>query len=115
MNVTLRRSLETESFRNKRKRFVLLLGPFRGPFFHQGLEWFLFGLLLTILAFTHVSCSLCLDLIGCAQSNALPIDLCRFKHPGVQILFPMVSLFQLSSDLAIAMVSQAPRSPRSPR
>ena len=106
MNVILRRSLAIESFRNKRKRFVLLLGPFRGPFFHQGLEWFLFGLLLTILAFTHINRSFCLDLIGCEESNALPIDLCRFKHSRLQILFPMVSLFQLSSDLAIARVSQ---------
>mgnify|MGYP003693912787 CR=1 FL=1 len=32
---------EIGSFDSKRKPFVLFLGPFRGPFFHQGLEWFL--------------------------------------------------------------------------
>lgn len=71
---------EIGSFDKKRKPFVLFLGPFRGPFFHQGLEWFLFVLFLTVLAFTHVSRSLHLSLIGCAENNALPIDLCRLKH-----------------------------------
>lgn len=49
---------EIASFDNKRKNFVLSFGPFHGPFFHQGLEWFLFVLFLTVLAFTHVSRSL---------------------------------------------------------
>ena len=71
---------EIGSFDKKRKPFVLFLGPFRGPFFHQGLEWFLFVLFFTVLAFTHVSLSLHLSLIGCAENNALPIDLCRLKH-----------------------------------
>jgi hypothetical protein len=65
---------------NRRKPFVLFLGPFRGPFFHQGLKWFLFVLFFTVLAFTHVSCSLYLGLIGGAENNALPIDLCRPRH-----------------------------------
>jgi hypothetical protein len=52
------------SFDSKRKRLVFFLGPFRGPFFHQGLEWFLFVLFFTVLAFTHVSRSLYLDFIG---------------------------------------------------
>ena len=64
---------------NRRKPFVLFLGPFRGPFFHQGLKWFLFVLFFTVLAFTHVSRSLYLGLIGGAENNALPIDLCRPK------------------------------------
>ena len=49
---------EIGSFDSKRKPFGLFLGPFRGPFFHQGLEWFLFVLFLTVLAFTHISHSL---------------------------------------------------------
>ncbi len=49
---------EIGSFDSKRKYFVFLLGPFGGPFFHEGLEWFLFVLFLTVLAFTHVSRSL---------------------------------------------------------
>ncbi len=49
---------EIGSFDSERKPLVLFLGPFRGPFFHQGLEWFLFVLFLTVLAFTHVSRSL---------------------------------------------------------
>lgn len=61
---------EIGSFDKKRKAFVLFLGPFRGPFFHQGLEWFLLVLFLTVLAFTHVSCSLHLGLIGCVENNA---------------------------------------------
>jgi hypothetical protein len=55
---------EIGSFDSKRKSFALFLGSFRGPFFHQGLEWFLFVLFLTVLAFTHVSRSLYLGLIG---------------------------------------------------
>ena len=71
---------ETRSFDSKREPFVLFLGPFRGPFFHQGLERFLFVLFLRILGFTHVSRSLYLGLIGGAENDALPIDFCRFKH-----------------------------------
>jgi hypothetical protein len=56
---------EIGSFNRKRKSFVLFLGPFRGPFFHQGLEWFLFVLFLAVFAFAHVSRSLYLGLIGC--------------------------------------------------
>jgi len=70
---------EIGSFDSKRKPFVLFLGPFRSPFFHQGLEWFLFVLFLTVFAFTHVSRSLHLGLIGWAENNARPIDLCRLK------------------------------------
>ncbi len=72
---------ETESFNSKRDPCVLFLGPFRCPFLHQGLQWFLFVLFLTIFALTQVSRSLCLSLIGCAGNNALPSDLCRLKHP----------------------------------
>jgi hypothetical protein len=61
---------EIGSFDSKRKPFVLFLGPFRGPFFHQSLEWFLFVLFLTVLAFTHVSRSLYLGFIGRAENNA---------------------------------------------
>jgi hypothetical protein len=71
---------EIGSFDSKRKPFVLFLGPFRGSFFHQCLEWFLFVLFLSVHAFTHVSRSLHLGLIGCAENNALPIDPCRLKH-----------------------------------
>ena len=63
---------EIGSFDSERKPLVLFLGPFRGPFFHQGLEWFLFVLFLTVLAFTHVSRSLYLGFIGRAENNALP-------------------------------------------
>lgn len=63
--------IEIGSFDSKRKPFGLFLGPFRGPFFHQGLEWFLFVLFLTVLAFTHVSRSLHLDLIGCARKQRI--------------------------------------------
>ncbi len=58
------------SFNSERKSFGLFLGPFRGPFFHQGLEWFLFVLFFTVLAFTHISHSLYLRLIGCVENNA---------------------------------------------
>ena len=76
-NVILRLShREIGSFDSERKPFVLFLGPFRGPFFHQGLEWFLSILFLTVLAFTHVSRSLYLGLIGSAENNALPIEIC---------------------------------------
>lgn len=51
---------ETGSFNSKRDLFVPFLGPFIGPFLHQRLDRFLFILFLTIHAFTHVSCSLCL-------------------------------------------------------
>jgi hypothetical protein len=60
---------EIGSFESKRKPLVFFLGPFRGPFFHQGLEWFLFVLFLSVLAFTHVSRSLYLGLIGCAKTT----------------------------------------------
>jgi hypothetical protein len=46
------------SFDNERKGFVLSLSPFRGSFFHQGLQGFLFLLLPTVLAFTHYCYSL---------------------------------------------------------
>ena len=69
---------EIGSFDSRRKPFVLFLGPFRGPFFHQRLEWFLFVLFLTVLAFTHVSRSLYLGLIGW-WNNASP-TLCRLAH-----------------------------------
>jgi hypothetical protein len=59
---------EIGSFDSKRKPFGLFLGPFRGPFFHQGLEWFLFVLFLTVLAFTHISRSLYWGLIGCPKT-----------------------------------------------
>ena len=42
------------SFDRKRKAFVLLLGFFRGPFFHQRPKGFLFVLFLSVLTFTHV-------------------------------------------------------------
>jgi hypothetical protein len=71
---------EIGSFDSKGKPPVLFLGPFRGPFFHQGLEWFLFVLFLTVLAFTHVSRSLYLGFIGRAENSALAIDLCRLTH-----------------------------------
>jgi hypothetical protein len=71
---------EIGSFDSQRKSFALFLGPFRGPFFHQGLEWFLFVLFLTVLAFAHVSRSLYLGLIRCLENNASPIDLCRRTH-----------------------------------
>ena len=71
---------EIGSFDSERKPFVLFLGPFRGPFFHQGLQWFLFVLFLTVLAFAHVSRSLHLGLTGSAENNAWPIDLCRLEH-----------------------------------
>ena len=71
---------EIGSFDSKRKSFGLFLGPFRGPFFHQGLEWFLFVLFLAVLAFTHVSLSLYLGWIGCMENNASPINLCRPTH-----------------------------------
>jgi hypothetical protein len=64
---------EIGSFDSKRKPFGLFLGPFRGPFFHQGLEWFLFVLFLTVFAFTHISRSLHPGLIGHAKNNASPI------------------------------------------
>jgi hypothetical protein len=71
---------EIGSFDSKRKPLVLFLGPFLGSFFHQSLEWFLFVLFLTVLAFTHVSRSLYLGWIGCMENNASPIDLCRLTH-----------------------------------
>ena len=40
-------------------------------FSHQGFEWFLFVLFLTVLAFTHVTRSLYLGLIGCAENNVI--------------------------------------------
>ena len=55
---------EIGSFDSERKPLVLFLGPFRGPFFHQGLEWFLFVLFFTVLAFTHISHSLYLRLMA---------------------------------------------------
>jgi hypothetical protein len=60
---------EIGSFDSQRKSFALFLGPFRGPFFHQGFEWFLFVLFLTVLAFTHVNRSLRLGLIGCGKQR----------------------------------------------
>jgi hypothetical protein len=63
-DVILRLCHEIGSYDSKRKPLVFFLGPLRGPFFHQGLEWFLFVLFLSVLAFTHVSRSLYLDLIG---------------------------------------------------
>jgi hypothetical protein len=62
---------EIGSFDSKRKPLVLFLGPFRGPFFHQGLEWFLFVLFFTVLAFTHINHSLYLRLIGCGNNAHL--------------------------------------------
>jgi hypothetical protein len=55
---------EIGSFDSERKTFVLFLRLFRGPFFHKGFEWFLFVLFLSVLAFTHISRSLYLSLIG---------------------------------------------------
>jgi hypothetical protein len=69
---------EIGSFDSKGKPFGLFLGPFRGPFFHQGLEWFLFVLFLSVLTFTHVSRSLYLGLIGYVENK--PIGLCRLTH-----------------------------------
>jgi hypothetical protein len=63
--------IEIGSFDSKRKPLVLFLGSFLGSFFHQSLEWFLFVLFLTVLAFTHVSRSLYLSLIGCAENKAI--------------------------------------------
>jgi hypothetical protein len=63
---------EIGSFNSERKSFGLFLGPFRGPFFHQGLEWFLFVLFFTVLAFTHISHSLYLRLIGCVETTRTP-------------------------------------------
>jgi hypothetical protein len=62
---------EIGSSDSERKRFGLFLGPFRGPFFHQGLEWFLFVLFFTVLAFTHISHSLYLRLIRCGNNAHL--------------------------------------------
>ena len=44
---------EIGSFDNERKRLVLFLGPFRGSFFHQGLQWLLLVLFLTVFTFAH--------------------------------------------------------------
>jgi hypothetical protein len=71
---------EIESFDKKRKPFVLFLGPFRGPFFHQRPKGFLFILFLSVLTFTHVSRSLYLGFIDSAENKASPIDLHRLKH-----------------------------------
>jgi hypothetical protein len=81
---------EIGSFDSKRKPLVLFLGSFLGSFFHQSLEWFLFVLFLTVLAFTHVSRSLRLGLLSCAENNALPIDLCRLKHLHHIAPYPVV-------------------------
>jgi len=43
------------SFDNEGKGLVLFLSPFRGSFFHEGLQWFLLVLFLTVLAFAHDS------------------------------------------------------------
>ena len=67
----------TGLFSRKRKPLVFFLGPFRGPFLHQALQWFLFILFSTVVAFTHVKRSFWYDR---RASNALPIDLCRLKH-----------------------------------
>ena len=55
------------SFNRKRKPLVFFFGPFRSPFFHQGLKWFLFILFSTVVTFTHVNRSLCWGLIGCTR------------------------------------------------
>ena len=44
---------EIGSFDNERKRLVLFLGPFRGSFFHQGLQWFFLFLFPAVFAFAH--------------------------------------------------------------
>lgn len=66
---------EIELFNRKRNAFVFFLGPFRGPFLHQSLEWFLFVMFSTVGPLTHVKRSFCFDRLR--GSNALPIDLCR--------------------------------------
>ena len=61
------------SFDNERKGLVLSLCPFRGSFFHQGLLWFLFLLLPTVLAFAHDGYSLYPSLVGSAK-KCLSVD-----------------------------------------
>ena len=58
---------------DQRKGFVLFLSPFRGSFFHQGLQWFLLLLFLTVLAFAHDRYSLMPSLAGSAK-RCLSID-----------------------------------------
>jgi hypothetical protein len=41
------------SFNNERKGCVLFLSPFRGSFFHQGLQWLLLVLFLAVFTLAH--------------------------------------------------------------
>ena len=41
------------SFNNELKGCVLFLSPFRGSFFHQGLQWLLLVLFLAVFTFAH--------------------------------------------------------------
>ena len=55
IDLILQVSRGERSFDNERKGLVLFLSPFRGSFFHEGLQWFLLVLFLTVLAFAHDS------------------------------------------------------------
>jgi hypothetical protein len=99
---------EIGSFDSKRKPFGLFLGPFRGPFFHQGLEWFLFVLFLTVLAFTHVSRSLHLDLIGCARKTTHCLSIFVASSAYTAALTTTVFLDFPPTATAMRMIFTAP-------
>jgi hypothetical protein len=97
---------EIGSFDSKRKPLVLFLGSFLGSFFHQSLEWFLFVLFLAVLAFTHVSRSLRLGLLSCAENNALPIDLYRLSTYTILLPIPLsLTAIDRQSLPAVLMIS----------
>src|SRR5689334_5159622 len=79
--VACRLRLPMGSFDHKGEGFILSLGPFRGSFFHQGLQRFLFLVLPTLLAFAHDGYSLWPSVIGSAKNFIDGLHLVGITRP----------------------------------